>query len=96
RSRAAARTIRRQGYDVVGDLRDLRYQPSDPEQPPPYPDDVTTEQMLEVALDAIEQMIRDHRAVTLERDALRAKRSIRTPDHGRLSRALSSRGNVDD
>ncbi|MFT4009790.1 MAG: hypothetical protein QM655_07070 [Nocardioidaceae bacterium] len=97
RSRAAARTIRREGYDVVGDLGDLRYQPPDPEVPPPYPDDVTTEQMLEVALDAIEQMIRDHRAATLERDALRAKLSRRTPSRASLSRSLSPRRrNVDD
>lgn len=73
RSEQAARTIEHHGYPVTGDLADLTYRPEPGAADALFPDDVTTEQMLEVALDAIEQMIRDQRRVSLQRDRLRSK-----------------------
>lgn len=71
RSRQAIAAVESGGYDVVGDLTDLMAQ--SPAQDGPHPDDVTPEEMLDVAARAIEQMIRDVRELTLERNELRRK-----------------------
>jgi hypothetical protein len=70
RSIEAVEAIRARDCRVVGDLADLvpaRDQPSRP-----HPDDVTEAEMLDVAGRAIDQMIRDVRRLTTERDRLRA------------------------
>lgn len=63
----AAERIRSEGVRVEGDLADLT-----PSAPPshhgPHPDDVADGEIVEVAARAIEQMIRDVRALTEERD----------------------------
>ncbi len=84
RSRRARRTIRRGGYAVYGELRDLR--DSGTPGPGPHPDDVTTEEMLDVATRAIEQMIHDVKDLTIERDDLLQARA-----RGGLVRRLASR-----
>ncbi|MCW2798290.1 hypothetical protein [Nocardioides sp.] len=71
RSQQAIEAIRSGGYDVVGDLADLAAE--SPAQDGPHPDDVSPEEMLDVATRAIEQMIRDMRAMTLERNKWRTR-----------------------
>lgn len=66
---AATRAIAAAGYEVVGDLEDL-VPPADPPEMP-HPDDVSEAEMLEVAARAIDQMIRDVRDLTNERNAWR-------------------------
>lgn len=58
------------GYDVAGDLDDLLVRRPASSV---HPDDVTTEEMLDVAVHAIEQMIRDVRELSLERDTWKAR-----------------------
>ena len=66
---AAAEEIGRTGYKVTGNLADLV---SDAVQPPrSHPGDVTEGEMLEVAARAIDQMIRDVRDLTNERNTWR-------------------------
>lgn len=76
--------IRAGGYTVVGELSDLV--PAESEREQPHPDDVTETEMLDVAARAIDQMIRDVRKLTLERDRLRA----RSRAGGTLARARRS------
>lgn len=69
------------GYRVVGSVDDL----VPPDTPPAdaHPDDVTDADLVEVAARAVEQMVRDVRELTEERDRLRARtRRI----HSRLRR----------
>jgi hypothetical protein len=68
-SAAAAEEIREGGFPVVGDLDDLVPAATQPELP--HPDDVTEAQMLDVAAQAIDQLIRDVRELTIERDEWR-------------------------
>lgn len=74
RAGQAVEAVRAGGYQVYGDLQDLL-------APPPtgttHPDDVSAEEVLDVAADAIAQMVADVRELTLERDALR-RRAERT------------------
>lgn len=71
RSQEAIEVIRTGGYNVVGDLADLTA--GSPAQGGPHPDDVGPEEMLDVATRAIEQMIRDMREMTLERNRWRSR-----------------------
>lgn len=68
-AREAVETIAAGGYDVVGDLQDLIPQESPASSA--HPDDVTETELVEVSARAIEQMIRDVRDVTNERNELR-------------------------
>ncbi|NPC95903.1 hypothetical protein [Nocardioides sp. zg-DK7169] len=74
RSVRMVRAIQEAGYPVVGDLADLVPPAEQPVRP--HPDDVTDTEMLDAAVVAIEQMIRDVRELTTERDA-RARRTPR-------------------
>ncbi len=71
--------LRAGGYPVAGDLDDLVPQEDQPSRP--HPDDITESQMLDVAAVAIDQMIRDVRRLTRQRDKARAAaaRSAATP-----------------
>lgn len=71
RSQQAIEAIRTGEYDVIGDLTDLAAE--SPAQDGPHPDDVSAEEMLDVATRAIEHMIRDMREMTLERNRWRAR-----------------------
>lgn len=83
RSREAVEAIKAGGYPVIGDLDDL----VSPEPPAgPHPDDVTDAEIVDVAARAIEQMIRDVRRLTRERDAWRAR--ARGRRLGRAARAM--------
>lgn len=75
-SAAAAEAVRAGGFAVVGDLDDLVVPPVTPGGP--YPDDVSDAEIVEVAARAIEQMIRDVKELTEERDRLRRKVANRT------------------
>jgi hypothetical protein len=66
---AAVRAIAAGGYDVVGDLDDLV--PPEAQPVRPHPDDVAEADIIDVAARAIDQMIRDVREVTNERNAWR-------------------------
>jgi hypothetical protein len=68
-SAAAAEAVREGGFPVAGDLDDLV--PSETQPELPHPDDVTDAQMLDVAAQAIDQMIRDMRELSIERDEWR-------------------------
>jgi hypothetical protein len=68
-SATAAEAVRAGGYPVAGDLDDLV--PSETQPELPHPDDVTEAQMLDVAAQAIDQMIRDIRDLSIERDEWR-------------------------
>ena len=81
RSLQAVEAIDAHGCRVVGDLDDLvpdEHQPSRP-----HPDDVTEAEMLEVAGRAIDQMIRDVRRLTTERDRLRRAAAKTRPGQAR-------------
>ncbi len=69
RSLLAVAGIAQAGYQITGDLADLVPDRSPP--PGPNPGEVTHEEMLEVAARAIDRMIHDVRALTLERDRWR-------------------------
>ncbi len=77
RSREAIGAIRQGGYDVVGNLTDLDVEP--PTVDGPHPDHVSSEEMLDVAARAIEQMIRDMREMTLQRNWWRERARRRWP-----------------
>lgn len=70
RSVAAKDWIEEQGFGVVGDLDDLL---STVVPDGTHPGDVTDRELVDVAARAIEQMIRDVRELTMERDKLRAR-----------------------
>lgn len=69
-SRAAVEEIAQAAYPVTGDLADLV--PADAQPDRPHPDDVTESEMLDVAVRAIEQMIRDVRDLTAQRNHWRS------------------------
>jgi hypothetical protein len=73
----AVEEIRQVGYPVTGDLADLIPDENQPERP--HPDDVTEGEMLEVAAKALDQMIRDVRDLTNERDDLIEQAQQRRP-----------------
>lgn len=70
RSRLAAQRIEEGGYPVTGDLADLV-----PTELPQArnPGDVEDDEVVEVAVQAIDQLIRDVRALTTERDRWRSR-----------------------
>lgn len=70
RSRAARDWIKEQGFPVIGDLDDLL---STASPDGTHPSDVPDQEIVDVAARAIEQMIRDVRDLTMERDKLRAE-----------------------
>lgn len=65
----AVQAIEEAGYSVTGDLADLV--PAEEQPARPHPDDVSESEMLEVAAKAIDQMIRDVRTLTTERNRWR-------------------------
>ncbi|MFN8193579.1 MAG: hypothetical protein U0R80_04755 [Nocardioidaceae bacterium] len=67
RAAEAVDRIRTGGFPVIGDLADLTASSSAATDA--YPDDVSDAEIVEVAARAIEQMIRDVKALTEERDA---------------------------
>lgn len=69
RSRAAARDLAAAGYDVVGDLEELV--PAEEQPPSRVPEDATDAELLDVALDTIAVMLKNHRDVALDRKAWR-------------------------
>ena len=71
RAREAVAAIERGGYHVVGDLTDLEAE--SPAQGGAHPDQVGSDEMLEVACRAIEQMVRDMREMTRQRNTWRAR-----------------------
>jgi hypothetical protein len=87
----AVEEIRKVGYPVTGDLADLIPDENQPERP--HPDDVTEGEMLEVAAKALDQMIRDVRDLTNERDDLIEQAEQRRPRSGvrRLARRVKRR-----
>lgn len=88
RSAAARDWIRERGFPVVGDLEDLA-STAVPEGT--HPDDVTDAEIVEVAAQAIERMIRDVRELTAERDRWRAtaRRRAQHRPRGLAARAAS-------
>ena len=90
RSHAAVEAIRAGGYAVTGDLDDLLVEC--PATDGPHPDRVSDEEIVDVAAQAIEQMIRDMRAMTLERDEWRRRaRSRGATGSGAKARRLVGR-----
>ncbi|WP_395656137.1 hypothetical protein [Nocardioides sp.] len=71
RSVETVEAIERGGFPVAGDLADLTV--DCPTTDGPHPDRVTDEEMVQVAARAIEQMIRDMREMTLDRNKWREK-----------------------
>lgn len=89
RSAAAKEWLEQQGFPVVGDLDDLL---STASPDGTHPGDVPDDELVQVAARAIEQMIRDVRELTIERDKLRARlrrRSRHQPVGG--ARAVAGR-----
>ena len=70
-STTAVRKVERGGYPVTGDLADLLH--PGPAAGGVHPDDVTPDEMLDVATTAIERMIHDLRDMTASRDSWRAR-----------------------
>lgn len=68
---AMTEAIEQAGYPVTGDLADLV--PAETQPTLPHPDDVTDAEMLDAAVRAIEQMIRDVRELTTARAEWRRK-----------------------
>jgi len=94
RCRQAVAAVRDAGYPVAGDLDELL--PRAARSGGAHPDDVGDDELVEVAARAIEQMVRDVRRLTEQRDrwrreALAARR--RRPGHlaRRLAGALGGR-----
>jgi hypothetical protein len=83
RSLDAAAFLREQGYDVVGEVGDLVPSESPPRMP--HPDDVSPDEQLEVAARAIDTMIHDVRALTLDKERLE-RQLRRRPPPSRLRR----------
>ena len=73
---AAVEALTEGGYHVVGDLQDLV--PPEVPRSRPHPDDVADTDIIEVAARAIDQMIRDVRELTNERNAWRELAKSRT------------------
>jgi hypothetical protein len=71
RSHEAVEAIRTGGYAVAGDLGELLVE--GPTVEGPHPDRVTDAELVQVAARAIEQMIRDMREMTLDRNEWRAR-----------------------
>lgn len=69
----ATASIDRAGYTVTGDLAELLPDPAIVPIPAAYPDDVPASELVDVATKAIEQMIRDVRSLTLERNKWRRR-----------------------
>jgi hypothetical protein len=94
RADAAIEAIRAGGYDVQGELDDLAAEC--PQTDGPHPDHVGDDELVEVAARAIEQMIRDMRAMTLERnkwrDRARSSGPTPLPALRRLARRVRQRG----
>ncbi|MDQ3615870.1 MAG: hypothetical protein M3393_04475 [Actinomycetota bacterium] len=75
-SASAAKAIEEAGYDVTGDLTELV-----PDAEPtirPNPDDIPDAEIVDVAARAIEQMVRDVRELTLERDEAKRRAAVAT------------------
>jgi hypothetical protein len=72
--------LRGGGYRVVGELDDLVPPPEPPSGP--HPDDATEAEQLDVAARAIDQMIRDVRALTIERNEWRRRAREAEAHHG--------------
>ena len=89
-SERAAEAIHRAGYRVHGDLDDLR--PALDGSVPRTPDDVSAAEMLDVSAVAIDRLLHDVRALTLERDALR--RRARSAEHPQRGSRSGSRGSA--
>jgi hypothetical protein len=70
-SEAAVKVIETAGYHVTGDLAELV--PDLDERASPHPDDIPDAVLVDVAARAIEQMIGDVRALTLERNRWRRR-----------------------
>jgi hypothetical protein len=87
KSREAVTALRAAGYQVTGDLDEL-VPPPDP-APRPVPDDLPDSVLLEAATQALEHMIRDVRALTLERNDMRRRVG------GRSGRSRSSEAHRD-
>jgi hypothetical protein len=79
----AIRAVRRGGYPVAGELADLR-----PVHEPGLtrPDDVPDAELVEVAAQAIERMVRDVRELTLAREAAPTRAPRRRSPARRLAR----------
>jgi hypothetical protein len=93
-SAAAAEAIAAGGFPVTGTLDDLVPVDRQPERP--HPDDVSETEMLDVAAQAIDQMIRDIRQLSIERDEWRRQarrlgqepRTMRRRAAARLRKAM--------
>ncbi|MBS44799.1 MAG: hypothetical protein CMH83_16865 [Nocardioides sp.] len=99
RAQEAVDAITERGYPMVGDLDDLLDDGGSAAGPEPYPDDVGPEELLDVATATIEQMVRDVRELTLERDRWRARASAPSGLRARvapLARRLRGRGDGAD
>ncbi|HET8605107.1 MAG TPA: hypothetical protein VFM09_14355 [Marmoricola sp.] len=89
----AVADIEQLGCQVHGDLADLV--PSEQQPARPHPDRVPEDEVVEVASRAIEQMVRDVRALTEERDrwrreAMRLRRRTVTGQSSRLRRLATT------
>lgn len=84
----AVAEIARGGYAVHGDLDDLV--PSEEQPELRHPDHVSESEMLDVAARAIDQMIRDVRTLTTQRDRARREARRRTRPR-RAARSLAGR-----
>lgn len=95
RSTEAVEAIGAGGFDVVGDLDDLLTE--GPTADGAHPDRVSDAEIVQVAAQAIEQMIRDMRAMTIERNTWRDRAQARGPAASlgtvrRLARRVRGRG----
>jgi len=80
----AVAAIAKRRYKVIGDLADLV--PPEVTESLPHPDDCTESEVLDVAAQAIEQMIRDVRELTKERSAWREQAEAVPPRVGAARR----------
>ena len=88
RSLQAVESLRRARYAVCGDLAELVPDSGAPNGG--HPEDVAPEELLDVAARAIDQMIHDVRALTLERNEWRAQAERRRPVLGRAAGKVAS------